>query len=1004
MNLTKSKLHIAVLAALPLMALTSFDASAACSPGNGLLLSSTQTCDAGSDFLNLNGITVSNTTTADGSGNRAVVDMVGNGNTFSNAGIITNLTTDTDATPGNISSGNGSKYGLYMGSDTADDANLTNAITNTGTINSSVSNVSSSNSFTTKGVNVLTVVGVGTDVAGIYTLNNSGTNATISASHNGVGRVNGVEAGGNVTSMSITNSGHITGTASDAITRDVSTATSFTGHTVNFGTAVSIGVAAGIYAEEEVAALTITNSGTIAGVGTYASGIYTRADDNTIANTGTISGTKIGVAQVSDSGENRSMELDNSGTITGDILSVNGAALRWWSLSNGEGTGGATIDSRLNINSQFGQADSEITNSGTITGNFYYSNGTHVLTNEDGATITGNIDLDQRDTIAADISTGSVDANYSELGPNATQTDEIGGKTTITTMGTKAFTFDNAGTVTGDITIRDVVDSTNTITLTDDGFTGKIIATTNSGTNTLNLEGTGTLKDNVTFGELKVGHTVVGEWVLEDGKTFNFKSVNIAAGNTFDLSSNAVTLGGTLTIADDVTVKTTIGKDSHGSFVGVTSGTVDPGATILPTVLGTTVKVGDDFIIANNTTGVPLVENTSALVTWSASHVDADLVLSVDSIKNAATVDGVTALSAGAINALMTATGSTIGGSVQNLTSAEDIERAGQQLRPEANNASTQAAMAAANQVSSVIGAHQEAVRTASNGNSGVSTGETAQGAGFWMQGFGFRGEQKERGGVDGYTADTGGFVLGGDKTIGNGDVRVGAAFAYASTGINGEGVTTANRTDIDSYQGTVYGTYNAGAWYVDAALGYGQHQYDTKRYVALAGASITGKHDANQYLAKVGVGYPLAFGKATFTPLASLAYVNLDQDGYTETDPTASGAALTVGSTKTDSFRSGLGAKVSVPLSTGALNTALEARAIWNHEFADTKQDIASSFVGGTSFTTNGVAHARDSANLGLGVSLNSANGQTLSVNYDAEVKSDYVSHTAALKFRYDF
>jgi uncharacterized protein with beta-barrel porin domain len=98
------------------------------------------------------------------------------------------------------------------------------------------------------------------------------------------------------------------------------------------------------------------------------------------------------------------------------------------------------------------------------------------------------------------------------------------------------------------------------------------------------------------------------------------------------------------------------------------------------------------------------------------------------------------------------------------------------------------------------------------------------------------------------------------------------------------------------------------------------------------------------------------------------------------------------------------LGAKVSVPLSTGKLNTALEARAVWSHEFADTQQDIASSFVGGTSFTTNGVAQARDSANLGLGVSLNSANGQTLSVNYDAEVKSDYVSHTAAVKFRYDF
>jgi outer membrane autotransporter protein len=190
----------------------------------------------------------------------------------------------------------------------------------------------------------------------------------------------------------------------------------------------------------------------------------------------------------------------------------------------------------------------------------------------------------------------------------------------------------------------------------------------------------------------------------------------------------------------------------------------------------------------------------------------------------------------------------------------------------------------------------------------------------------------------------------------------------------------------------------------VDAALGYGRHQYDTKRFVALTNSSLTGNHDANQYLAKIGGGYPIQLGKATFTPLASVTYVHLDQDGYTEKDRTNSGAALTVDGVQNDSFRSGLGAKVSLPLSEGALKAAVEARAIWNHEFADTNQDIAARFAGGTSFTTNGISQARDSANLGLGVSLASANGQSLSVNYDAEVKSDYVGHTAAVKFRYDF
>jgi outer membrane autotransporter protein len=153
-----------------------------------------------------------------------------------------------------------------------------------------------------------------------------------------------------------------------------------------------------------------------------------------------------------------------------------------------------------------------------------------------------------------------------------------------------------------------------------------------------------------------------------------------------------------------------------------------------------------------------------------------------------------------------------------------------------------------------------------------------------------------------------------------------------------------------------------------------------------------------------LGFGLPFSSGVTTITPLASLAYVKLDQNGYTESDRNDTGAALSVDSTKTDSLRSGLGAKLSVALATGELSPTLEARAVWNHEFADTHQNITASFDDGDSFTTNGVSQSRDSANLGVGVSLKSKNGQTLSVNYDAEVKNDYVSHTAALKARFDF
>jgi outer membrane autotransporter protein len=499
-------------------------------------------------------------------------------------------------------------------------------------------------------------------------------------------------------------------------------------------------------------------------------------------------------------------------------------------------------------------------------------------------------------------------------------------------VGTKNFTFENAGSYTGNVTVR-----------TDAGSTVTLVPT---------ITGSG-------------------------------------AGSSLDAPSNNISgMGGVLTLIDGA-----------GSTATDTI-TVAPKSIV-------TVHAGEHYLVADSlvSASLPSVDSANTpLVNWSiATNTGGNLVIGVDSVNSAATITGVSTTSATTINGLLTSN-TAIGGLVQGLTVAADINKAGLQLGPEANNASLQATITAVDHVTAIIGARQDGARVASNGSSGISTGEAAQGSGFWMQGFGFKGDQDRRGGIDGYSANTGGFVLGGDTLVGNGDFRIGAALGYASTGIDGDGVNVANRTDIDSYQGTLYGSWNAGAWYVDAALGYGRHQYDTKRFVSLTNTTLTGNHDANQYLAKIGGGYPIQLGKAILTPLASLTYVHLDQDGYTEKDRANSGAALTVDSVQNDSLRSGLGAKVSLPLSQGALKTAVEARAIWNHEFADTNQDIAARFAGGTSFTTNGISQARDSANLGLGVSLVSANGQSLSVNYDAEVKSDYVGHTAAVKFRYDF
>jgi hypothetical protein len=133
--------------------------------------------------------------------------------------------------------------------------------------------------------------------------------------------------------------------------------------------------------QEEAEECTLNNSetGIVCATGDYASAIYMCAGEKTIVNEGLIEyvGTKgFATDAVSDPGAVRTLELEKTETevIKGDILLTNGNALSWY-LPSTEG-GPAGLDSRLTINSQYGQSDSEIENAGQIIGNLYFSNGT----------------------------------------------------------------------------------------------------------------------------------------------------------------------------------------------------------------------------------------------------------------------------------------------------------------------------------------------------------------------------------------------------------------------------------------------------------------------------------------------------------------------------------------------------------------------------------------------------------------------------------------------------
>lgn len=496
------------------------------------------------------------------------------------------------------------------------------------------------------------IYGIRTSVAGDYLVDNSGT---IRVSHAGIGATYGVEEGGTVRRLDVRNTGLIEAIRAPALTLTAVTATG--NPTATAGglafSAATVGLVNAINTQEEAEVLNVLNTGTIRTQGDYTGTFYMRAAEKNIVNYGliehvaTAGGTNYGkgfaIGSVSNGGEIRELQLSNlrGATIHGDILAVNGNALRWYLLSTETTLAANGRDTRLTINSHTGQENSEIFNAGTIRGNIWLSNGTHALANT--GTLTGNIDVDQRDTTySSGSASGTATTIIQTEGQNTNNTLTNGNQYTI--RGDKAFSFVNTGSVTGNITLTNAsstftptggtattarsnntlvnagtltgnivlsdvtADSRNSITLLNDGFTGTITATRKTGVNALeaasvvlNLGGSGTLRGHVSgVSTLNVGGFTLPAGDDDDAVALprvGAPSWTIGSGKTVQAGAALVNKG-SLTVAGTLQAATTIASGAtlagNGTVTGAVSnaGTINAGAGTLSVTGNVTMQSG----------------------------------------------------------------------------------------------------------------------------------------------------------------------------------------------------------------------------------------------------------------------------------------------------------------------------------------------------------------------------------------------------------------------------
>ena len=284
---------------------------------------------------------------------------------------------------------------------------------------------------------------------------------------------------------------------------------------------------------------------------------------------------------------------------------------------------------------------------------------------------------------------------------------------------------------------------------------------------------------------------------------------------------------------------------------------------------------------------------------------------------------------------------------------------------------------------------------------SGFATGGEGLDRAFWLRPFGSRGKQakdkKQR--IDGYDTSARGLAVGVDAPVGERG-RVGTALAYSTSRMTGKGVGE-DKTDVRSWQVSVYGDYSTGRYYVDGQVGVGRNDVSTTSRVA--GLRRKSAYDTTSLTASVGGGVPINLdATTTLTPTAGLSWTRVGSANYTTTGALSLNQKITVGSI--DAVVGTLGTRLHKEITRGNGTLVPVARAGLSYDFAGDQTTARGRFTGGGNrFTVKGAKVKKLSGTAGVGLSY-SAPRWSIGADYDLSARTGYTGHSARLNARVKF
>ena len=226
--------------------------------------------------------------------------------------------------------------------------------------------------------------------------------------------------------------------------------------------------------------------------------------------------------------------------------------------------------------------------------------------------------------------------------------------------------------------------------------------------------------------------------------------------------------------------------------------------------------------------------------------------------------------------------------------------------------------------------------------------------------------------------------------------------YTYTSAGFHGSGGYVQGNT----WPLNAYAAYLPKPFYAYGSLGYALNLFNLERGINFGGLdrAASSSSTGNQLNAYGETGYDLRLNPVVLTPAVTLSYSQLWLNAFTESN--AGALNLTVGPQNAQSFQTGVGGKIAVPMKRDSVTVTPQAYAFYQHEYSDSSRilDAHLSQAGnGFNFVTD-AAH-RNFAVLGADVTIATKKNLKVQLDYNAEVgRGNYTAHYVSAGVRWEF